>query len=122
MVHHHVVVEQQIEPVRIAVLRLTQVVVKSTLVVLQLEFARFRIVGVDHVEHLAVDTGVLGVIQHRSLQPPFIAQLLIDSHLLLRVTYIIVGVERLHAVGELTGVVQFGLTRLTFLGRHNDHT
>ena len=83
VVLHDVVVEQQVKPVGIAELSLTQEAVAGSLSVGQCILSSLRIVGVDQVIHLTIDTRGAAVHQAGILKPTLLLHLAQDTHLLL---------------------------------------
>ena len=122
VVLHDIVVEQQVKPVGVAELGLTQEVVASLLCVGQGISAGLRVVGIDQVIHLTIDTRCATVYQAGILEPTLLLHLAQDTHLLLRVTDVEVAVVGLEAVGELTRVADRRLALATGLGGDYNHT
>ena len=118
---HDVVVEQQVKPVRIAVLSLTQVVVHGLLRKGQIELTGLLVKGVHQAVHLSIQTGTRGIGYLRELQPSLGGHLLVDTHLLLRVRDVIVRIGGLQTIGELTRIVDGAVTLATLLGSDDDH-
>ena len=122
MVLHDVAVEQQVEPVGVHELGLTQIVVHGGTSVGQTELAVGGVVLVHQVIHTTVDTRRRTVDQRSELQPTLLLHLLEDAHLLLRVADVEVAIVGLQTIGELTGVVDLGVALATGLGGDHNHT
>ena len=122
MVMLNTVSEQEVKPVGIAILSLTQVVGDRFRRVRQSKLTGCLVVLTDELIHLAIYTagrcrGCLGIVE-----VAFLLQLLIDAHLVLRVHDIECRVAWLQSHRIFTCIVDMGLTRLTFLGRDDDDT
>ena len=122
MVLDDVVVEQQVEPVGVAELCLLQVGVHGSIGVRQAELPLRLIILGDEVVHAAVETRAAAVGQRRELQPALGGHFLVDTHLLLRVTDVVLGIAGLQAVGELTRIVDCAMTHTAFLRCDDNHT
>ena len=125
VVLHHAEAEELVEPVGVALLGGLQVGVARFRRVGQPELPRVGVVGVDQVPHLAVDAAVGGVVdpvvaRAGEVEPPLLGHFLVDVHLVLRVHDVEVVVRRLHAHGELAGIVDAALSGFSFLGGHDD--
>ena len=122
MVHLHLVGKQKIEPVGVAELSSPKVSIASSFCVLQAVCARHRVVSTQLLEHIAINTRILGIYHIVELQPTFVVHFLVNAHHLLRVHDVIVVVAWLEACRELACIVHAGMTFRTSLGRNDNHT
>ena len=117
-----VVLEQEVEPVGVAVLGLAQVGRDVLGRIAQGEGAGGGVVLREHLVHLAIDARLRGVGQLGIVEVAFLLQFLIDRHLVLRVHDVEVAVVGLEAHGVLARVVDTVLPGRTFLRRDHNHT
>ena len=110
---HDIVVEQRLEPVRIAVFGRTQIACDR--------FGRIlHQGGGDQVVHPAVNAALGTVGRFGEVQPALFAHLFVNGHLILRIHDVEFVVRGDHAVGELTGVVDAADACTAFLGGDDD--
>ena len=105
VVLHDIVVEQQVKPVGVAELGLTQECVAGSLRVGQSVLTGFGVISIDQIVHLTIDTRCATVDQAGILEPTLLLHLAQDTHLLLGGADVEVAVVGLESVGELTGIV-----------------
>ena len=113
--------EQEVEPVGVAVFGGLEVSRNGFGGVLQTESARGRIILGNQLVHLAVDTAVHAVCGLGVVEVTFLLELLVDGHLVLGVHDVEGGVRRLQPVGVLAGVADVALARLSFLRGNDDN-
>ena len=112
---HDRILEQLLEPVRIPILGLAQI--------LRTRLRRIdQLTRIDQCVHLAVDTAGRSVRYARVAQPALGVHLLVDRHLVLRIHDVEVRIRRDHAVGEFTRIVDAADTGTSLLGGDDDHT
>ena len=122
MVLLYAVCEQEVEPVCVTELGSTKVGIASGFCILQAECTRNGVVFTQLLEHIAIDTSVLGIDHIVELQPTLVVHLLIDTHHLLRVHDVVVVVARLQACGKFTSIVHTGTSLGTALCGNHNHT
>ena len=106
--------EKFLEPVRVAVLGLTQVAVARSLRIF--EFAR-----IYQLPHFAVNTARRGVCDSRVVEPALSGHFLIYRHLILRIHDVEIGIARRHAERIVAGIADAAFACAAFLGRNDDH-
>ena len=114
--------EQQVEPVGVAEFCSLEVSVARSLGVLQSECSWSGVVFSQLLEHVSVDTGVLCICKVLQLEPSLVCHFLVNTHDLLWVHDVIVGIRRLQTCGELTSIVNCGTSLAASLCGDNDHT
>ena len=122
VVVHDVVVEEEVEPVRIAELGLLQISVHGRLGVGESELSVRLVVLVDEGVHLSVQTRRRAVGERCQFEPALLLHLAVDTHLLLRVTDVVLVVAGLAAIGVFAGIVDGGMSGTSFLRGDDNHT
>ena len=112
--------EQQVEPVRVPVLRRAEIGGAGGVRVLEAELAGGGVVLGDELVHLSVDAAVHRVRRLRIVQVALLLELLVDGHLVLGVHDVEGGVHRLQADGVFARVADVALARLALLGGDDD--
>ena len=115
VVLHDAVREQQVEPVGVAILLLTQPLIAGGVGI-------YYLARCDKGGEFTVDTRGVGVHHIGRTHIALLGEFLIDRHLLLRVHDVEVLVVGHETHRELTGVVHIGLAGLTLLGVDDNHT
>ena len=116
----HIVGEQKVKPVGIAVLGFTEIGRLGLGSIGKGELTGHRIILAEHLVHLAVDTAVGSVRDVCIVQIALLLEFLVDGHLILRVHDVERIVGRLEPVGIFTGVTDAALACGTFLGGDDD--
>ena len=114
--------EELAEPVGVAPLGLSQIVVLRLLVVGQGERTSGGVVGVGELVHLAEDAALRSPVGIGKIEPSLATHLLIDSHLLLRVHDVVVAVLRTQTQGVFARIAYTCRAGLTLLRCDNDDT
>ena len=122
MVHHYRLLEQQVEPVCITVLGGTQIPVHRILGIRKTELAGRLIISIDKFVHLSVHSVFAAPEGLGEIEESLVGHFLVDTHLILGIHHIIVPVGRLETHSELSGIIDSGCTRTSFLGRDDNHT
>ncbi len=117
-----IVVEELVKPVGVAHLGLAEIGVACRFRVGESELTCDRIIRIDELIHRAVYARSARVGERGEAEPALLLHLTVDTHLLLRVTDVEIVVGRFEAVGELACIAYGGVTALTLLGSHDDHT
>ena len=115
------VVEQDVEPVRVAELGGAEVGVSRRLGVREAEGAAGFVILGDQLVHLAVDTAVAGVGRLGVVQVTLLLELLVDFHLVLGVHDVEGVVAGLEPIGVFAGVADLAGSGGTLLGRDDDN-
>ena len=110
VVLRHVAVEQQVKPVGVAELCLTQVGVLGSKCVRQAKGSCLGVILVHELVHGTIYTRARRVGKTGKAQPSLGLEFLVDTHLLLRVTDVELTVHGFQAIGELASVVDAGLS------------
>ena len=113
--------EKLLKPVGVTVFGLLQVGILCLLGVGKSEAASCGVVGIDEFVHLAVHTVVGAVENVGEVEPSLVLQLLVDTHLVLRVEDVEIAVRGNKTGGKLARIVDMGLSGLSFLGSDNDN-
>ena len=126
MVLHHVGVKEQVKPVGVAEFGFAQVSVFGFGGVCQFKVSLtgdgVHDVVVEHVVHAAIHTCAATTCQGSKFKPTFLFHFFIDTHLLLRVTDVVVAVTGFQAVGEFTRIINRCVSGATGFGGHHNHT
>ena len=122
VVVHNIIIKEEVEPVGVAELSLLEVGIHGGLSVGKSELSVGLVVLVDEGIHLSVETGGGTVGKRCQFKPSLLLHLTVDTHLLLRVTDIVLVVVRLATVGKFTGIVDGTVSGTTLLGSDDNHT
>ena len=122
VVVHDGSLEQLVEPVGVAVLRITQVSSLCLWRVRKTKLTARSVILTQQLIHLTIYTARRSVRRTGIEQVTLLLQLLVDRHLVLRVHDVECRITRNQSQGIFTRIADTGCTCLTFLRRHNNHT
>ena len=120
VVLHHVAVEKEVKPIGVTELSLTEVVIFSLGGIWETILAIG--VTVDEFVHCTIYTRRGRRSERSKFEPALLLHFLVNTHLLLRVTDVILAVTWFKSVGKFACIFDACVTGATLLCINNDHT
>ena len=128
VIHGDVVIKQFVKPVRVS--HFGHLKVSGTCFggIFQSPCLGLRIIIVDELVHLSINSAIGGPVSIREDQPAFFCHFIVNTHLFLRIHYVEIVIVRFQAGCEFTGIVDpadTGLSSLcgdSYYARHGSGT